>query len=192
MMLCSLLEAAPKNYDFKDPKGVNAISVFLDSELEPIFAMAKDLEGTLSFDPMAPEKTMGKISFPISSLEFSNAKMTKIASGQGWLDAKSFGEVSFEISEVKEVTKKGEAVHLKTSGKLLLKGMSLPLETTLILAHVADGAKKRGAAESGDLLVLRSDFSIMRDAYEIKPGENLEKVGNEIQIKVAIAGYEKN
>ena len=40
----------------------------------------------------------------------------------------------------------------------------------------------------GDLLVLRSDFTIKRSEYKIKPGDNEEKVSDEIEIKLRLAG----
>jgi polyisoprenoid-binding protein YceI len=185
------LSAEAKSYDFADPKGVNAVSVFLDSPLEPIYALAKDLSGSFSFDTQAPMKTSGKIAFPITSLEFTNPKMTKIAQGKSWLNAKAFGDVVYEIKRVVSVRKEGDVHILNTDGQLLLKGMTLPLNTELHVSHIADGASQRGGAKSGDLLVVRSSFSIDRGAYNIKPGDSLAKVGNEIEIKVAIAGYEK-
>ena len=40
----------------------------------------------------------------------------------------------------------------------------------------------------GDLLVLRSDFKIKRSDYGINSGNNEEKVSDEIEIKLRVAG----
>ena len=40
----------------------------------------------------------------------------------------------------------------------------------------------------GDLLVLRSTFTIKRSDYGIKPGQNLDKVADEVELRLAIAG----
>jgi hypothetical protein len=40
----------------------------------------------------------------------------------------------------------------------------------------------------GDLLVLRSSFTINRSVYGIKPGQNMDKVAEEIELRLAIAG----
>jgi hypothetical protein len=40
----------------------------------------------------------------------------------------------------------------------------------------------------GDLLVIRSKFVVKRDDFGIRPGEKLEKVSNEIEISLNVAG----
>ena len=69
--------AAPKAYDFKDPKGVNAIQFTLDSVLEPIVGTAGAVEGTVTFDPADVAATKGAIEVEAASLTVPNAKMTE-------------------------------------------------------------------------------------------------------------------
>ena len=40
----------------------------------------------------------------------------------------------------------------------------------------------------GDLLVIRSKFVVKRDDFGIRPGEKLEKVANQIEISLNVAG----
>ena len=40
----------------------------------------------------------------------------------------------------------------------------------------------------GDLLVIRSKFIVKRDDFGIRPGEKLEKVANDIEISLNVAG----
>ena len=40
----------------------------------------------------------------------------------------------------------------------------------------------------GDLLILRSRFLVKRDDFEIRAGEKLDKVANEIEISLNLAG----
>ena len=83
-----------------------------------------------------------------------------------------------------------EAWELETMGHLSMKGVTLPLTTTLEIVVAKDGATRRGRGK-GDLLVLKSSFHISRSEFGIKPGENLSKVGDKVAIDVAIVGYPK-
>ena len=61
LTIAATASAASDEFDFKDPKGVNAIYFVLDSELEPIMGMATGISGTVTFDPRtrrtSPEKS---------------------------------------------------------------------------------------------------------------------------------------
>ena len=54
LTLAGTLASAPQTFDFKDPKGVNAIQFHLDSVLEPISGTASGISGTVTFDPANP------------------------------------------------------------------------------------------------------------------------------------------
>jgi polyisoprenoid-binding protein YceI len=49
------------------------------------------------------------------------------------------------------------------------------------------GARTGGKME-GDLLVIRTEFTIKRTDYGINPGAPTDKVSDEVVIKLAIAG----
>ena len=70
---------------------------------------------------------------------------------------------------------------------------SLFLEQTVKVkaTYLPDGISKRQGKVQGDLLVLRADFSIKRSDYKIKLDTPTAVVGDEIQLKVAIAGGAK-
>ncbi len=55
--------AAADKFDFKDPKGVNAIYFVLDSELEPIMGMATGISGTVNPGPPLPNDAVGTFLF---------------------------------------------------------------------------------------------------------------------------------
>ena len=61
--------------------------------------------------------------------------------------------------------------------------MTVPVRLTYLKGLLA----KRNRVP-GDLLVLRADFKIKRSEYEINAGNNEEKVSDEIELKLSLAG----
>lgn len=183
--------AAPKSFDFKDPKSVNAISFFVDSPLEPIIGHASGVTGSLSFDPAQPQATTGKLSIEASAIAFPNKNMTKVLHGAKWLDVKANPDISFLFKEISEAKQDGDSVVLTVSGDFSLKGVTKRLTVPVRLTYVEGGAAKRGGSEQGDLLLARCSFIINRSDFRIMPNAVLEKVGNDIEIRFGIAGYTK-
>lgn len=184
--------AKATTFDFKDPKAVNGITFFMDSELEPIVGMATGISGQVSYDPAHPASTTGSIHIDATTLVCSNDAMTKVLHKADWINVKDHATITYEIEKVtsSRVNPNG-TVTLTTSGHLLVAGVKLAKELTIIAHHVKDGAKARGGADSGDILVLRTQFEISRTDFGIKPDMGFDKVGAKIQINAAIAGYSK-
>ena len=103
LALATSLTAAPLSFDFKDPKGVNAIQFHLDSVLEPISGTASGVTGTVAFDPANPAATAGKITVATQSLVVSNATMTEHLLSPMWLDAAANPEIVFELTSLANV-----------------------------------------------------------------------------------------
>ena len=179
-------------FDFKDPKGVNAVGIFVDSKLEPIRGFATGVSGVVGFDPGDPASFGGAISVDAGKIHLSSGKMTDVLRGADWLDVKNHLSVEFAFDRVvgSTVTDDGHIV-LDVKGRLTVAGVTVEKQVPIRAAYLKDAASERGAAASGDLLVLRSQFVVERDAFNIRKGEVLDKVGNEIQIDVAIVGYSK-
>ena len=72
MLVISPIIAGSQPYDFKDPKQISAVSLTLDSMLEPIVGYAKGLSGVIRFDPGNPGATKGKLAVDVSSIIFAN------------------------------------------------------------------------------------------------------------------------
>ena len=99
--LATVASAAPKNFDFKDPKGVNNAVFKLDAPLEAINGSANGITGTVTFDPEHPEATKGKIVVASSSLQVGNPMMKEHLHSDKWLDVAKFPEISFVAKELK-------------------------------------------------------------------------------------------
>jgi len=178
-------------FTLNDPKGVNAIGFFVDSKLEPILGIGGGVGGTVYFDPANPEAFTGKITLSAEKLVVNNDAMTNVMHGAEWLGVADHPLVTLDIADA-HVTGQGEgSVVLHAHGTLTLAGVTKEMEVTIAVSHIKDGAKARGGAESGDLVVLRSNFVVNREDFGIKVGMPDEKVGKEVMIVAAIVGYEK-
>ena len=187
----SALADEPKTFDFKDPKGVNALLIIMDSLLEPIVGMASGISGEVSYDADSPEQLKGAIQLDVNSIKLSNDAMTKVMHGASWMNTEKFGTVTVTFNQVTDAVEEDGAVVLTVDAMVEAVGKSLEKELEIIVEHVPDGAKKRGGADSGDLLRLASEFVVTREELGIKPDMGDEVVANEIMISVAIVGYSK-
>jgi len=178
---------AENSYDFKDPKGVNHATFLLDSPLEPIMGVANGISGKVSFDPAKPKKISGKISVAASSIQTLNKGMTKKLQTGEWIASEEHAEISFELSKVKSVKKRKDgSLLLRVEGKFTLKGVEKVLAVDLRVHHHPGKLKERNHRGEGDLLVLRSDFTIKRGDFGV--GGSMPLVADEIEIRIRIVG----
>jgi polyisoprenoid-binding protein YceI len=181
--------AKAKSFDFQDPKGVNAFLFMMDSETEPIVGMGRNVRGKVSYDG---KQLVGSIQIDAKDLDTSNDRMTKVMQGEPWLNIAEHKTISVTFGKVMSVTpEKNGSRTLMQEATITVLGVPLQTRISVNATHIPDGAKKRGGAKSGDLLVLRSTFEFDRKDFGIKPDMDFVKVGQKIQIIANIAGYEK-
>lgn len=187
------VNAKPQEFDFKDPKGVNSVGFFVDSLVEPIFGGANGVSGKVNYDPEKPAATTGKIIIDANSLHTENKGMTDTLLGTDWLDAKKNPTIEFSFKKVSDAKKIDDTTQeLTVVGDLLCKGITKEQTVKVRATYLVDGMSQRqGPKAPGDLLVLRADFVIKRADYQIKPDMPGKVVGEEIQLKAAIAGGAK-
>jgi polyisoprenoid-binding protein YceI len=181
--------AASKEFDFKDPKGVNSIVFVLDSLLEPIMGLANGVSGKLQFDPADPQSTRGTIALAASSVKCAHAGMTNVLHGDDWMNVKAYPTVEFTFKKIKDA-KPGEdgSVAMTVVADLTLKGVTKELEVPVSATYLAGQLGQRVRGKDGDLLVLRSTFSVKRRDFGIKPEMGPETVAEEIELRVSIVG----
>lgn len=185
-----LLAAAPQSFDFKDPKGVNAIQFHLDSILEPISGTASGVSGKVTFDPANPAATSGRIVVATNSLMVTNTLMTEHLLGDNWLNAPANPEIVFELANLDNVKTAGNDTTATATGKLTIKGVTREISVPVKLTHLAGAFGKRinKPQLGGDLLVIRGEFTVLRANFGIQPGQNEDKVNPEIRLNLAIVG----
>jgi polyisoprenoid-binding protein YceI len=180
--------AAPHSFDFKDPKGVNNAAFKLDAPLEAINGNATGVTGTVTFDPANPGATRGKIVIAASSLHVGNPMMKEHLHGAKWLDVANNPEISFEAKELKNVKTNGDTTTADAAGTFTLKGISKDITVPIKLTYLKDKLSARVPNQNGDLLVIRSGFSVNRSEFGINAGQNEDKVADTIELTLSIAG----
>ena len=179
--------AGPQQFDFKDSKGVNNAIFRLDAPLEAINGSANGISGTVTFDPANPMATRGKIVIAASSLHVGNATMKEHMHGEKWLDVSKYPEISFETKELKNVKTSGDTTTADAAGTFTLRGKSRDMTIPVKLTYLKDKLSQRQRQE-GDLLVIRSNFTIKRADFGLNAGQMEDKVADAIELTLSIAG----
>ena len=189
LSLASNLYAGPTVFDFKDPKGVNSMLISLDSVLEPIMGTANGITGTVSFDPENTKSLNGKIVVSAKTIQTTNKRMTKVLHSEDWIDVNKYPSVEFNFNEILSSEKKGETVYqLDVRGDFTLKGLTKEIEIPVNLSYLPGKLSSRQDKVNGDLLIIRTNFSIQRKEFNIKPEMDGSIVGETIKINVGIVG----
>ncbi len=180
--------AAPQTFDFKDPKGVNNVIFKLDAPLEAINGSASGITGTVTFDPQDPASTKGKIVITASSLHVSNPVMKEHLHGDQWLNVSQQPEITFEAKQLKNAKTSGDNTSADVSGTLTIKGVAKEVTVPIRLTYLKDKLSQRVPNLKGDLLVIRSNFTVKRSEFGINPGAPQEKVSDDIELTLSVAG----
>lgn len=180
--------AAPQTFDFKDPKGVNTVRFDLDAPLEAISGTAKGVSGTVTYDPANPKSLDGTLVVDAASLHVGNPTMKEHMHGKDWMNVAEHSEIRFEATKVGEVKELGTGdVEAQVTGNFTMKGVTKEMTIPVRLTYLPGRLQERSRVE-GDLLVLRSKFTVSRREFGIMPGRNEDKVADEIELALSIAG----
>lgn len=180
--------AQAATFDFKDPKGVNNAVFKLDAPLEAINGSANGVTGTVTFDPDKPADTKGKIIITASSMTVPNPMMKEHMHGSQWMDVAKHPEITFEAKSLKNAKTEGNKTTADAVGTITLKGISKEITVPVTLTYLADKLGSRVPNLKGDLLVIRASFTLKRTDFGINPKAPEDKVADEIEITLSIAG----
>jgi polyisoprenoid-binding protein YceI len=186
--LATAVYAAPQSFDFKDPKGVNNAIFKLDAPLESINGSANGITGTVSFDPENPGATTGKIVVTTASLTVPNPMQNTHMHSDKWLDAAQYPEITFEAKSLANVKTDGNVTTADATGTFTLHGVAKEITVPVKLTYLADKLSARVPNLKGDLLVIRANFNINREDFNIQKGQFEDKVSPTIDLSLSIAG----
>src|SRR5208283_1966803 len=150
--------------------------------LEAINGSASGVSGTVTFDPADPASTKGKIVVASNSLQLPNQMQMHHMQGEKWLDVAKFPEITFESLSFKNVHTDGDSTTADVTGLFSVKGNSKEITAPVKLTYLKDKLGQRLPGKNGDLLVIRSNFSIKRSDFGINPGQFEDKVSETIEI----------
>jgi polyisoprenoid-binding protein YceI len=186
--LTTAVYAAPQSFDFKDPKGVNNAVFQLDAPLESINGSANGITGTVSFDPENPAATTGKIVVASESLTVPNPMQKEHMHSANWLDVAKYPEITFETKSLANVKTAGNVTTADATGIFTLHGVSKEITVPVKVTYLPDKLSARVPSLKGDLLVIRVNFTINREDFNIQKGQYLDKVSPTIELTLSIAG----
>ena len=181
--------ASSLEFDFKDPKEISAVSLTLDSKLEPIVGYAKGISGSVHFDPANPKATTGSIAVEVASVQFANEGYTATARGYA-LNGEKYPRILFTLRKVVRVTHPSADVYQAlVQADFTCKGITLPLTVPVTASYYPGLAEERTNGKfKGDVLVLRTKFDISRKKLGISEGIPDSMVGDTVQVGVAVVG----
>lgn len=181
--------SGPLPFDFRDPKAISAVSLTLDSAIEPIVGYAKGISGTLLFDPAHPERASGRVAVDVSSVQFANDGYTATARGYA-LNEKKWPQLFLALRRVESVKKVSKTRYAGTVlADFTCRGITVPKRLAVTADYFPGRAEERTNGEhKGDLLVLRTRFSVSRRAHGISEGIPDSMVGDSVEVGVAVVG----
>lgn len=188
LTLTTAVYAAPQAFDFKDPKGVNNAVFKLDAPLESINGSASGISGTVSFDPENPAATTGKIVIASESLTVPNPMQKEHLHSANWLDVAKYPEITFEAKSLANVKTEANVTTTDATGTFTLHGVSKEITVPIKLTYLKGKLGARIPKMVGDLLVIRANFVINRNDFNIQKGQSEDKVSPTIDLSLSIAG----
>ncbi len=118
----------------------------------------KDLEGSFSFDPKAPEKASGTFTIKVANISTNNIKRDEHLRGADFFDAAKFPTIVYKVTKVTSSDKK----NLSIEGDLTMHGITKPVTLQAeFLGQAKDpwGEESLGFEAKG--VVNRKDFNIV-------------------------------
>lgn len=183
-------QATPQSFDFKDPKGVNNIQFKIDAPLETTSGIATGISGNINFDLADPAATTGTIVLDTKTLTVGNPLMQEHLHSATWLDVAQYPTITFAAESLANIQTKDAKTTADVTGQLTVKGITKQITVPVSFTYLADklGARLGNDQLKGDLLVMRASLEINRNDFNIQPGKHTEKVAENIQLSLAIAG----
>ncbi|MEX2244064.1 MAG: YceI family protein [Fimbriimonadaceae bacterium] len=183
-----------RDYSLKDPKSVNAIRFVLDARFEHIGGYTTAIDGNIAFDPEAPEKTTGKVVVQADQIQMHHLNMNEHIKQEMWLDTAKHPTIEFvatKATNVKKIEGPDPEWTMDVTGDFTMKGVTKQITIPVRIAHMPGQLAKRNRGATGDLMAVRSSFTIKRSDYGVNGNQPLDIVADEIQVSFSLAAFNK-
>ncbi len=159
----------------------------MDAPLESINGSGDGIYGKVKYDPSKPEKTTGSIYLEANSLHVGNSVLKEHMHGEDWLNVDKYKLIKFQLNKLHNIKKVNSDITAQAKGKMTIRNVTIQMDVPVKLTYLKGLLEKRNRVP-GDLLILRAKFIVKRDDFNIQKGKNLEKVANDIEISLNLAG----
>ena len=168
-----------------DAVGRNSVTFKSNAPLEDIVGTSNKLTGMLVFDPSHPETGgHGEISVPVASLNTGIPVRDEHLAGADWLNAEKNPNISFKITEIKDLKSVKSTAGAKTFDLTAVGDFSLNGKTKRLSAPVRITYLKESEAtkmrQPGDLLAARASFEVALADFGITGPAGMDLIGSKI------------
>ncbi len=181
-----------QTFSFKDKMGRNQATFFSTTMLEDISGMSTDVIGNVTFDVEDIESTLeGEIIISTASLKSGIDLRDEHIRSADWLDAEQFPEITFKITDVKNLNEvKENMLTARVTGEFTCHGVTKEVNSDVTLTYLVENEMTK-MKMPGDLLGVRAKFNIKLSDFGVQHMALGKKVADDIEIKVNIVGSNK-
>jgi polyisoprenoid-binding protein YceI len=178
-----------QTFNTQDQLARNQVIFHSKAPLEDIFGAAAGVSGKVSFDPANVSKTIkGSITVQASSMNTGLKKRDMDMLGEEWLDVGRYRTIIFKIRDFTQTRLTGKnSIEGSATGYFTMHGVTRQIAIPLSLTYMEHSPETELRAP-GDILVLRSKFSVRFEDYGVKAVSGLVgiRVARSIDLDVNI------
>ena len=126
-----------------------------------------------------------------SNMSTSHSNMTEHMKGSMWLDAAKYPTIEFTLKNVDEVKKldgEDDSWSMSVTGDFSMHGVTKSMTVPVTVTYLPGQLKKRQRV-AGDLVVLRSKFTIDRTDFKVGDSRGFDVTARDVNISLAVSAF---
>lgn len=172
--------------------GNNQVTILSESTLEDFTGVCNQVAGQCSLDPKALESFRGRFSIRVADIKTGIELRDTHMRNADWFDADKHPEIVIEITSLDAVKKTAaDTASVTMVGTCELRGRRREVRIPATIKYL-DETSKTMRRVKGDLIRIRSKFSLKLSDYDISGPAGSDtiglKVSDEIEIRVTVFG----